>query len=66
MTKKCLNFYLEPFKSQLLQNGEYPGEYQVEPMTTQVAHVYNKLRTPCVKCNNQPLHVPNESIAHVS
>lgn len=65
MAKKCLNFYLEPYKDQLLQDREYSQHYKVDDLIDQVVRVYKSHRVTLVK-HNKPLYIPNECIENVS
>lgn len=43
---QCLQFYLEPMKGVLLQDGEYPKEYKVDFMVTEIVHIYSVISEP--------------------
>ena len=66
MLKECLNLYLGPCKSQLLQVGEYSGEFKVDLVTEQVYHVYKMHRAICIKCKGTQQYISAESVQHVS
>lgn len=52
LASQCLQFYLEPYKKVLLQEGGYPSEYKVDVMVFEITHIYSVLREPGVNgCN---------------
>ena len=49
MARRCLSFYLEPYRNILLEKGEYPEEFELGWFTQQVEHVYRLHRWPMVE-----------------
>ena len=49
LAARCLQFYLEPYKSVLLQDGEYPKEYKVDSLVTEIVHIYSLLHEPWIE-----------------
>ena len=48
LAARGLQFYLEPYKSVLLQDGEHPKEYKVDSLVTEIVHIYFLLHKPWV------------------
>ena len=48
LAARGLQFYLEQYKSVLLQEGEYPKEYKVDFIVSVIAHIYSLLHEPWV------------------
>ena len=53
MARKCLFFYLEPYKSILLQEGEFPEGFEVDWFVRQMQHIYSLHRWPMMD-NSSP------------
>ena len=66
MMKRCLAFYLEPSKSTLLSNGEFPGNFSISEFGKQVKDILEQHTTPVVQHYNTPYPVPVEGIKLVS
>ena len=49
MARRCLFFYLEPYKSILLQDGEFPEGFEVDWFVRRVQHIYSLHRWPMME-----------------
>ena len=59
LTSQCLQFYLEPYKKVLLQDGGYPTEYKVDVMVSEITHIYSVLYEPGVNGYNRIIPLIN-------
>ena len=66
MVKQCLQFYLEPYKKLLLQDGEFPAGFRVDRLVKEVTHLYLQHQKPRVKHRDGPAQVSVEHIPSVS
>ena len=57
LATRCLQFYLEPYKNMLLQDGEYPKKFKVDSVVTEIAHIYSLLQEPCTENKRTILEV---------
>lgn len=56
LAAQCLQFYLEPYKNVLVQDGEYPKKFKVDTVVTEIEHIFSLLHEPCV--NNRKWTIP--------
>ena len=67
MAKQCLQFYLEPCKNLLLEEGEFPAGFNLDHLVNGVAGIYLQHQKPCVKhWEQRPVYVPVAAIKSVS
>lgn len=66
LAAQCLQFYLEPYKSVLLQDGEHPKEYNVDSLVTEIINIYSQLHEPWVDGHKRrvPLFVKVSTIEY--
>ena len=48
LAAQCLQFYLEPYRNVLVQDGEYPKKFKVDTVVTEIQHIYSLLHEPWV------------------
>lgn len=56
LASRSLQFYLERYKKILSQDRDYPKEFSVDTMVTEIIHIYSLLSAPWVhgsKCSIQ-------------
>ena len=66
MAKQCLPFYLEPHRSLLLNDGEYPKNFTVDAFVKDVKQIYTMHKEQHVQHHGKPTTVPISEFQEVS
>lgn len=63
MAVHCLQFYLKPYENELLQDEEYPKDFKVDTIVTEISHIYSLLHEPWLQFyrHSIPLATPVSS-----